>query len=190
MQWNQEQNGISSRVQTRNIMTRTWPRVCGGGGNVMGRGGGGAIVVRVCEPVFLPHSYTWIWKIRSIHTWSSEMLIYSFTAFWFLYSFIAGCWTNIAVNSLNTKRTSTLEKSLSEKYVHIPGCQKSGAFHIGIQKNRVIHIRFVEKRGPIIYLAALKKGAIQHAHPYYAIYKKLSPTPPSPPPPPPPRSGQ
>ena len=64
---------------------------------------------------------------------------------------------------------STLEKSLSEKYVHIPGCQKCGAFHIGIQKNRVIHILFVEKRGPIIYLAALKKGAIRHAHPYYAI---------------------
>ena len=42
--------------------------------------------------------------------------------------------------------------------MHIPGCKKNGAFHIGIQKNRVIHILFVEKRGPIIYLAALKKG--------------------------------
>ena len=50
-----------------------------------------------------------------------------------------------------------------------------GAFHIGIQKNRAIHILFVEKRGPIIYLAALKKGAIRHAHPYYAIYRKLPP---------------
>ena len=40
-------------------------------------------------------------------------------------------------------------------------------------KNRVIHILFDEKRGPIIYLAALKKGAIRHAHPYYAIYRKL-----------------
>ena len=29
---------------------------------------------------------------------------------------------------------------------------------------------------PIIYLAALKKGAIRHAHTYYAIYRKL-PTP-------------
>ena len=35
---------------------------------------------------------------------------------------------------------------------------------------------FVEERGPIIYLATLKKVAIQHAHPYYAIYRKL-PTP-------------
>ena len=84
----------------------------------------------------------------------------------------------ISVNSLNTKRTSSLEKSLSEKYVHIPGCQKNGAFHTGIQENRVIYILFVEKRGPIIYLAALKKGAIRHAHPYYAVYRKLpAPTP-------------
>ena len=49
--------------------------------------------------------------------------------------------------------------------------RKSGAFHIPTKKNRVSH--FVEKRGLIIYLAALKKGAIRHAHPYYAIYRKL-----------------
>ena len=83
-------------------------------------------------------------------------------------------------NSCNTKRISSLEKSSSEKYVHIPGCQKNGAFHTGIQKNRAIHIFFVEKRGPIIYLAALKNGAIRHAHPYYAIYRKLPPPPRSP----------
>ena len=81
----------------------------------------------------------------------------------FLYPFFAGYYTNITVNSCNTKRISSVEKSLSEKYVHIPGCQKNGAFHIGIQKNWAIHILFVEKRGPIIYLAALKKGAIRHA---------------------------
>ena len=28
-----------------------------------------------------------------------------------------------------------------------------------------------------MYLAALKKGAIRHAHPYYAIYRKLPPPP-------------
>ena len=61
--------------------------------------------------------------------------------------------------------------------MHIPGCQKNGTFHTGIQKNRAIHILFVEKRGPIIYLAALKKGAIRHAHQYYAIYRKLPPPP-------------
>ena len=36
-------------------------------------------------------------------------------------------------------------------------------------------------------LEALKKGAIQHAHPYYAIYRML-PTPPPPHPPLPPRA--
>ena len=35
----------------------------------------------------------------------------------------AGYYTNITVNSCNTKRMSSLEISLSEKYVHIPGCQ-------------------------------------------------------------------
>ena len=28
-----------------------------------------------------------------------------------------------------------------------------------------------------MYLAALKKGAIRHTHPYYAIYRKLTPLP-------------
>ena len=95
----------------------------------------------------------------------------------FLYPFFAGYYTNITVSSCNTKRITSLEKSLSEKYVHIPGCRKNGAFYTGIQKNRAIHILFVEKRGPIIYLAALKKGAIRHAH---AIYRKLPPLPPAP----------
>ena len=113
------------------------------------------------------------------------MLTYSYTALRFLYPFFAGYYTNITVSSCNTKRISSLEKSLSKKYVHIPGCQKNGAFHIGIQKNRAIHILFVKKRGQIIYLASLKKGAIRHAHPYYAIYRKF-PTPRPPPPPPPP----
>ena len=51
----------------------------------------------------------------------------------------------------------------------------------GIQKNRAIHILFVE-RGATIYLAALKKGAIRHAHQYYAIYRKFPPATPPPPP--------
>ena len=149
--------------------------VWGGGGG--GSGGNlGVILVRVCESVFqnLPHSYTWPSKKRThSYTSSSKMLTYSYTALWFLYPFFAGYYTNIIVNSCNTKRISSLEKSLSEKYVHIPGCQKNGTFHIGIQKNRAIHILYVEKMGPVIYLAVLKKGAIRHAHPYYAIYRKL-----------------
>ena len=135
------------------------------------------MLVRMCKPVFqnLPHSYTWPSKERTHScTWSSKMLTYSYTALWFFVPIFAGYYTNITVNWCNTKRISSHEKSLSEKYKHIPGCQKNGAFHIGIQKNRAIHILFVEKRGPIIYLAALKKGAIRHAHPYYAIYRKLA----------------
>ena len=135
----------------------------------------------MCEPVFqnLPHSYTWPLKKRThSYTWSSKSWPIHILPFDFLYPFCAGCYTNITVNSCNTKRIRSLEKSLSEKYVHIPGCQKNGAFHIGIQKNRAIHILFVEKRGPIIYLAALKKGAIRHAHPYCAIYRKVTPPPP------------
>ena len=153
-----------------------------GGGGGGGGGNFGVILVRVCEPVFqnLPHSYTWPSKKRThSYTWSSKMLTYSYTALWLFVPIFAGYYTNISVNSCNTKRISSLEKSLSEKYVHIPGCQKNAACHTGIQKNRAIHILFVEKRGPIIYLAALKKGAIRHAHPYYALYRKLPPPPPS-----------
>ena len=65
--------------------------------------------------------------------------------------------------------------------MHIPGCQKNRALLIGIQKNGAIHILFVEKKGANhIPGSAEKKGAIRHAHPYYAIYRKF----PRPPPPP------
>ena len=87
-------------------------------------------------------------------------------------------------------REQAASKISEQRMCVIPGCQKSGAFHIGIQKNRVIYILCVEKRGPIIYLAALKKGVIRHAHPYYAIYRQLPPPPPPPPPPRAPPSGQ
>ena len=71
--------------------------------------------------------------------------------------------------------------------MHIPGCQKNGAFLIGIQKNRAIHILFVEKKGSNhIPGSAEKMGAIRHAHLYYAIYRKFPCRPPPTPPPPPP----
>ena len=154
------------------------------------RGGGwkrnlGVILVRVSEPIFqnLPHSYTWPLKKTDPFIYliiqNADLFIYCSLSFC---THFFGCYTNITVNSCNTKRISSLEKSLSEKYVHIPGCQKNGDFHIGIQNNRAIHILFVEKRGPIIYLAALKKGAIRHAHLYYAIYRQLTPHPPPLPP--------
>ena len=121
----------------------------------------------------LPHSYTWSSKKRThSYTWSSEMLTYSYTVLWFFcVPIFAGCYTNITVNSCNTKRISSLEKSLSEKYVHIPGCQKNGAFHIRNPEKLGHSYTFCwKKRRPSIYLAVPKKGAIRHAHPYYAKY--------------------
>ena len=151
-----------------------WIKISGGwgGGNLR------IILVRMCDKTY-PIHIPGLWKNGPIHIldhpkcWPIHILPFDF-----LYPFFAGYYTNITVNSCNIKRISSLEKYLSEKYVHIPGCQKNGAFHKGIQKNRAIHILFVEKRGPIIYLAALKKGAIRHTHPYYAIYRKLPPLPP------------
>ena len=77
------------------------------------------------------------------------------------------------------------KKSLSENIRIYRDVRKVGAFHIRIQKIRLSHILFVENRGGgvggpnHIPGSAEKKGAIRHAHPYYAIYRK------SPPPPPP-----
>ena len=125
------------------------------------------------ESVFqnLPHSYTWPSKKRThSYTWSRTHQLMGprldhpkcwpihILPFDFLSPFFAGYYTNITVNSCNTKRISSLEKSLSEKYVHIPGCQKNGAFHIGIQKNRAIHILFVEKKGASHIPGSAEKG--------------------------------
>ena len=91
----------------------------------------------------------------------------------FLYPFIAGSKTNIAVNSLNTKRTSTLEKiSESKIYAYAGMSEKWGLSHTN-QENWVSHILIFVEKMRLIYLAVLKKGAIRHAHPYYAIYRKL-----------------
>ena len=74
----------------------------------------GVILICVCEPVFqnLPHSYTWPLKKRThSYTSSSKILTYSYTALWFFVPIFAGCYTNITVNSCNTKRISSLKKS-------------------------------------------------------------------------------
>ena len=43
--------------------------------------------------------------------------------------------------------------------------------YITIMKNWVSHILCLRKKGLILYLAALKRGAIWAAHPYYVIYR-------------------
>ena len=55
---------------------------------------------------------------------------------------------------------------------------ENGTIHISMMKNWVSHILILRKRGFIVYLAALKKGAIRAAHPYYVIYRLLPPPPP------------
>ena len=147
-----------------------------------GEGGGGCnlgvILVRVCVPVFknLPHSFTWPLKKRThSYTWSSKMLTYSYTALWFFVPIY--CWLVDKYHShfMKYQEDKQPRKTSERKICAYTRMSEKWAFHIGIQKNQAIHILFVEKRGPIIYLAALKRGAIRHAHPYYAIYRKLSP---------------
>ena len=115
-----------------------------------GRGGGGVILYGWARQYFetYPIQIPGLWKKWTIHIldhpkcWPIHVLLFDF-----FYPFFAGCYTYITVNSCNTKRISSLEKSLRENYVHIPGCQKNGAFHIGTQKI-----------GPFIYFLLKKVG--------------------------------
>ena len=68
-------------------------------------------------------------------------------------------------------------------YAHLNRDVKNGAIHIPIKKKRVSHIQFPWKKGLIVYLAVLKKGAIRAAHPYHVIYREIGSYPPPPPPP-------
>ena len=51
------------------------------------------------------------------------------------------------------------------------GYTENGTIHITMMKNLVRHILFLRKRVCVVYLAALKKGAIRATHPYYVIYR-------------------
>ena len=50
-----------------------------------------------------------------------------------------------------------------------------GPFIYQSRKNGSIIYSFLGKRGLIVYLAVLKKGAIRAAHPYHVIYRELPP---------------
>ena len=55
------------------------------------------------------------------------------------------------------------------------GMSENGTIHISMMKNWVSHVLFHRrKRGLIVYLAALKKGAIQAAYPYYEVCPESS----------------
>ena len=62
----------------------------------------------------------------------------------FLYPFITDSQTNIAGNSLNTKRTSSLKNLWVKSMCIYQDVRKSGAFHIPIKKNWLSHILFIE----------------------------------------------
>ena len=53
----------------------------------------------------------------------------------------------------------------------LSGMSEKGIIHVSMMKNWASHIFFLEKREFILYLTALKKGAIRHAHSYYVIYR-------------------
>ena len=130
----------------------------------------GLMAVRVFEPVFrnLPHSYTWPLKkngpihiLDRLKCWTIHILPFDF-----LHLFIDGSQTNIAVNSLSTKRTSRLGKYLNERYgMHRDTSEKLGLSYTNPEKWGQSYNFAWKKRGLIIYLTALKKGAIRHAHP-------------------------
>ena len=147
---------------------------------LVGVGNLGVILVRVCEPVFqnLPHSYTWPSKKQThSYTWSSKMLTYSYTALWFFVPIF--CWLLHKYHSQFIYYQGDKQpRKISERKIcaYTRMSEKWGLSDRNPEKS-AIHILFVEKRGPIIYLAVLKKGAIRHAHPYYAIYRKLPPPP-------------
>ena len=50
-----------------------------------------------------------------------------------------------------------------------------GPFIYQSRKNGSVLYSFLGKNGLIVFLAALKKGAIRAAHPYHVIYKELPP---------------
>ena len=142
----------------------------------------------------LPHSYTWenypihtpdLWKKRtSSNTRSSEMLIQTYTARWFFYIhflLVVSICEQAASKNLQVKNmciyrnvrkkwvlSYTNQENLGQSYTL---CWKSGCVWGGEGGGW---------GGVMIYLAALIKGVIRHAHPYYAIYRKLSPPPSSP----------
>ena len=134
-----------------------------------------------------PFIYLAFEKRTHSYTWSSKMLTYSYTALWFFEPiFFAGYYTNITVNSCNTKRISSLQNSLSEKYVHIPGCQKKWSLSHRNPEKSGHSYTFCWKKGANHIPGNAKKGGLFGTHirtmPYIGSYR------PPPPPPPPSRS--
>ena len=144
----------------------------------------GVIVVRVCEPAFqcLPHSYTWP-IIQNV-----DLFIYCPLIFVPIYCWLLDKYHSQFIEYQENKQPRKISEQKICVYTKLS--EKWGLSHRNPEKIGSFILLFIEKRGPVIYLAALKKGAIRHAHPYYAIYRSYPPPPPplrTPLPPPPTR---
>ena len=109
------------------------------------------------------------------------MLTYSYTALWFFVPIY--CWLLDKYHkiSLNTRRTSSFEKSLSEKYVHIPGCQKNGGSFKQESRKIGSFIYFLLKNGGQSYTWQRWKRGPFGTHIRTMPYIESYPLPPPPP---------
>ena len=161
--------------------------VCGGGGGGGGRRGvtwvwlwyGCASQYFRIYPIQLPS----LWKKRThSYSWSSEMLTYSYTALWFFCTHFLLVVRQIPQSIHWIPREQAVSKNLwANICAYTRMSEMWGLSHRNPEKSGHSYT-FCWKRGPIIYLVALKKGAIRHAHPHYFIFRKL-PSPPTRPPP-------
>ena len=70
-----------------------------------------------------------------------------YTAFWYFSTHLLLVVRQISQSIHWIPREQALKNVWAKKYVHIPGCQKSGAFHIGIQKKIESFIYVCWKKG-------------------------------------------
>ena len=140
--------------------------VFGGGGGV-GVVNFGVIVVREPEfrklnPIHMPG----FWKNGPIHIldrpecWPIHILPFDF------YTYLLLVVGQISQSIHWIPKEQAASKNLWAKNICIyRDVRKAGPFTYESRKIRPAIILFVEKRGLIMYLTALKKGAIRHAHP-------------------------
>ena len=153
---------------------------------LLGRGGGGGVTWGNCGTGVRASIYIWLWKNGPIHIldhpkcWPIHILPFDFcTHCWLLDKF-----RSQFVEYQENKQLRKISERKICAYTRMS--EKWDLSHSNPEKSYHSYIFLLKKRGPIIYLAALKKGAIRHACPYYAIYPPF-PTFTTPPPPPPPK---
>ena len=138
------------------------------------RGGGGqlGVIWYGCASQFFetyPNHILGLRKKWSIHIldWTQCLHIYIYTVLWFLYTLFAVCKLGLQINIT----ILVSELNIWAKLCLVVSNRDVGKWdHSYINDEKLCHLRFLRKRGLIVYLAAQKKGAIRHAHPYYVLY--------------------